>query len=134
MIQLEISVAAVIATIIPIIGWYIVHRLSVNRDRANKRRDLRVTYLIEAYRRIERSANRPKTYDNNLELESAIADIQLFGSPRQVELAVKFAFDIAKKSNASTDELLTDLRKELRGELDLEPVAPEITYLRLHDN
>lgn len=106
----------------------------MKRDQTNKRRDLQVQYLIEAYRRIERAANRPKDFNNNIELESAIADIQLFGTAQQVRLAEKFAFDIANNSNASTDELLVNLRDELRRELKLEVVNPEITYLRLDKN
>lgn len=131
MLNLNVLIPALITTFFAIVGWYIVHRLNMERDRANKRRDLRTQYLIEAYRRIERATNRPKDFDNNLEIETAIADIQLFGSAQQVKLAEKFAFDIARKSNAPTDELLLNLRDELRRELKLEKVDPEMTFLRL---
>ncbi len=133
MINLDILFPALITTTVAIFGWYCAHKLSIKRDRENKKRDLTVSYLIEAYRRIERSANRPKTFANDLELESAIADIQLFGTPHQAKLAERFAFEIAENSNAKTDDLLIDLRKELRRELNLEPVAPEITYLRIEN-
>jgi len=121
-------------TAVAIVGWYIVHQLNIARDRTNKKRDLQIQYLIEAYRRIESSANRPKKFDNNLELESAISDIQLFGNKKQVDLAEKFAFDIANNSYASTDELLINMRAELRKELGLEKVSSEIVYLRLDEN
>ena len=77
------------------------------------------------------ASNRPKNFDNNFELESAIADIQLFGNLKQVTLAAKFANDIAQNSNASTNELLSDLRASLRNELKLENTNSETIFLRL---
>ena len=132
--KIELLIPLVITTFVAILGWYIAHRLNVSRDRANKKRDLQIQYLIEAYRRLERASNRPKNYDNNAELESAIADIQLFGTAAQVKLAEKFSFDITQKSHAPTDELLINLRAVLRKELGLEEVNPQIVYLRLDEN
>ncbi len=129
----ELLFPLLITTLVAISSWYIVHRLNIARDRANKKRDLQIQYLIEAYRRLERASNRPKRFDNNSELESAIADIQLFGTAQQVKLAQNFAFAIAQNSHASTDELLMNLRAELRRELGLEEVNPEIVYLRLDE-
>lgn len=132
--KIELLLPLLITTFVAILGWYIAHRLNVFRDRANKKRDLQIQYLIGAYRHLENSSNRPKNYDNNAVLESAIADIQLFGTAEQVKLAEKFAFDIAQNSHASTDELLINLRAELRKELGLEEVKPQIVYLRLDEN
>ena len=42
-----------IPTVVAIVSWFVGSWLSVSRDRANKRRDLRVQYLVEAYRRLE---------------------------------------------------------------------------------
>ena len=133
MINFNLLIPALITTLVAIFGWYIVHALNVRRDRDNKRRDMRIQYLIEAYRRIERASNRPKEFDNNLELESAIADIQLLGSLKQVSLGEKFAYEIANRNHASTDDLLYDLRASLRKELKLEEVKTKITYLRLNE-
>jgi len=49
-----------IPTAIAIVSWFVGSWLSVRRDRANKRRDLRVQYLIEAYRRLSTATNRKK--------------------------------------------------------------------------
>lgn len=130
MIKIDL-ITVLIPTIIAIAGWFVVNRHAMNRDRLNKKMDLQVKYLIEAYRLIEKSANRPKEFNNDLELESAIADIQLFGTARQVQLAQQFALDIANKSMASTDELIKDLRKDLRNKLNLEFVKPELIHLRI---
>lgn len=132
--KIELLFPLSVTTLVVISGWYFVHRFNIARDRSNKKRDLQIQYLLEAYRRLERASNRPKNFDNDHELESAIADIQLFGTVEQVKLAEKFSFDIAQNNHASTDELLINLRTELRKELGLEQVNPEIVYLRLDKN
>ena len=50
-------------------------------------------------------------------LESAVADTQLLGTPRQVELAHKFATEYATNKCADAEDLLSDLRNALRQEL-----------------
>jgi len=122
-------------------GWVVVHGLTVRRDRANKRRELITQYLVEAYRRLERATGRddPRTmYDVNAwvcDLETSIADIQLFGTPKQVTLIQKFAIEFNSNfrspEGVSLDELLADLRRELRKELGLEPVPNTFKFLRL---
>lgn len=74
-------------------GWGAVHYLAARRDLANERRKLRVSYLLEAYRRLESASNREgeEMQQHWSNCESAIADIQLLGSVRQVELARKLA-------------------------------------------
>jgi len=80
-------VAALIGAAAVAIGWKVEERQEGARDRAAKRRELKVQYLIDAYRRLEYVSNRPLTEENTPEFERAIADIQVFGSARQVGLA-----------------------------------------------
>ena len=127
----DVITAAVITAAVVIVGWYVAHYLTAKRDQTNKRRDLRVEYLIEAYRRLEFAGNRPLTNDVATEFEKAVADIQLFGTPRKVELAQAFALGFAEKGTHSLDPLLNELRQELRKELNLESVEPSIKYLRI---
>ena len=114
-----------------VVGWWIVHHFSSRRDLANERRRLRVTYLLEAYRRLESSSNRTDMTSHWANFESAIADIQLLGSPRQVAMARQFAHAMARDKTASLDELIFDLRQSLRTELELEPVSDPVVYLRI---
>ena len=100
---------------------------------ANERRKLRISYLLEAYRKLEGGSNRDEPTPYRSQLESAIADIQLLGSRRQVSLAKKFATEIARNRSASLDELIADLRQSLRTELELEPVQETVVYLRFVD-
>jgi hypothetical protein len=121
-----------VTTVVAIIGWIAGHLLTAARDRANKRRELRVQFLIDAYRKLEAAANR----DGNQEpdwpaFETAIADIQLFGTKSQVENATTFADEFASKGTYSLSRLLMDLRSDLREELRLEPIKGTIMHLRV---
>jgi len=63
-------------------------------------------------------------------IESAVADIQLFGSVKQVRLAQAFIAEFAATRTASLDPLLEELRKDLRAELQLESVSGKLVFLR----
>jgi len=99
----------------------------------SKRRDLRAQYLLEAYRRLEGASNRlePDLDDNKRALESAVADIQLLGSPEQVHLARQFAVEFAAGGQAFINPLLEALRLDLRNELALPALDEGITFLRI---
>jgi hypothetical protein len=127
--------AQLAATIlVAILGGWLGHYLSSRRDLLNERRKLRVSYLIEAYRKLESGSNRDNSREAWKEVwplfESAIADVQLLGSARQVLMARQFALDMAENQTASIDELIFDLRRSLRRELELEPVETKIVYMR----
>ncbi|MBN1517343.1 hypothetical protein JXA32_12340 [Candidatus Sumerlaeota bacterium] len=93
------------------------------RDRRNKQRDIRVQYLIEAYRHLESGTCRGPIHGTEFAapFESAIVDIQFFGSPDQVRMAKELTIAIASKHpDVSAGSLLMSLRDDLREELDLE--------------
>jgi len=122
-----------VTTAIAIGGWFIGHVLTRRRDRANKQREQRISYLIEAYRRLESCAHRGDSLDFS-KMESAVADIQLFGSPRQVELVQALVTEFAAGGVASMDALLQDLRRDLRAELELASVPDKVLHIRIrHD-
>jgi hypothetical protein len=120
----------VVTAALAIAGWYAVHRLSMNRDQANKRRELRIQYLLEAYRRLENAAHRPDLAEYARDLESALTDVQLLGTERQVSLAHDFAVSMARDRTAALDPLIADLRCELRQQLGLGPVSDRIVVFR----
>ena len=121
-----------IAFFVAAFGWWAAHYFSRRRDLANERRKLRVSYLLEAYRKLE-SASHSKDLKQWPNIISAIADIQLLGSAHQVSLAQQFAVEMAKSRTASLDELILDLRQTLRSELELEPVGRAVKFLRIDD-
>ncbi len=115
--------------VVAALGWWTAHYLSAKRDLANERRKLRVSYLLEAYRRLEGASNREDMTSFWSNFESAIADIQLLGTPHQVSLARQFALDMAEHKTAPLDELIFGLRQSLRAEL--ESVSDSVLYLRI---
>lgn len=121
------------AHLVAFLGWWVAHTFSSRRDIANERRKLMVGYLLEAYRKLESAANPSDPLLKRTDLESAIADVQLLGSPSQVTMARAFAKTIANDGSGSLDELLFDLRNSLRQELRLESIDCGIDYLRLGD-
>jgi hypothetical protein len=127
--QLASMVIAAIALLLGPLGWYIAYRTTVRRDQLAKKRDLRIQYLIDAYRRLESAANR--TNAQTQELESAVADIQLFGSAEQITLVRKFAEEFAAERSAGLEDLLESLRADLRKELDLGISPAKIVHLRI---
>jgi hypothetical protein len=120
----------IVTFVVAAIGWWVGHSLTSRRDLANERRKLRITYLIEAYRRLEEAVDARNPRSKWKQLEAAIADIQLFGTPAQVKMAADFSHMMAANSNADLRELLIDLRRSLRSELQIAQVEGNIIYLR----
>jgi len=121
----QLSVTAVVA----FLGAFLAHFLSARRDRKNAIRKQRIDFLIDAYRALEYVANRPTVDDPKL-IESPLADIQLFGSSRQVQVAQNLIREFGEQGKASLDALLEELRADLRDELKLEKVPRKVLFLR----
>ena len=126
--QLAVTVLVALAG-----GWF-GHSFAARRDLLNERRKLRVAYLLEAYRRLEDAVHRGDPSRSLPKLESAIADIQLLGSPAQVGHARRFAREMAHDSTASLDALINDLRRSLRKELHLPGVDEPVVYFRFGED
>jgi hypothetical protein len=121
------AVAIVVGVAIAAAGWIANGVLA----RRAVRRRMRVEYLVSAYRRLEAASNRNMTRDHETAIESAISDVQLFGTPRQVELADRFAREFATTSSADSTPVLEELRTALRAELLLEKIPPRSVWLRI---
>jgi hypothetical protein len=126
-------ISASIGAIAAILIWYLSSRDLVKKEKENKRREIRLNYLIGAYQKLESASNRPLTAESTCakNIESAIADIQLFGTRKQCELAQLFSKTYADVRNASVDDLLDNLRDDLRRELDLETLPSNRVQLRI---
>lgn len=119
----------IIQCIITVIGWIVVYIFAIRQNTQIKKKDVTIEYLIQAWGKLEKASNR-KDNRYNTEIETAIADIQLFGTKRQIELAQQFAEEIARNKESSTLELLVLLREDLRKELKLERVPRKFKFLR----
>ena len=119
----------IIQCIITVIGWIVVYIFAIRQNTQIKKKEVTIEYLIQAWGKLEKASNR-KNNRYNTEIETAIADIQLFGTKRQIELAQQFAEEIARNKESSTLELLVLLREDLRKELKLERVPRKFKFLR----
>ena len=124
-----------LAAFVVIIGWGVSHHLSVTKDQNAKQRDMRIQFLLEAYRRLEAAANRPESgKDEQDKFESALADIQLLGTKAQIEELMRFLAEWnTSGGNASINPLLELLRTHLREELRLEKYIPGIKIFRFEN-
>lgn len=124
--------ALLVPTLTAIAGWLIGHWLNARRNQANRRSNIRVRFLLEAYRKLERSSNRASNSEFQVhDIESAIADIQLLGNQHQAEMAADFALRLAEEREASLDDLIRDLRDDLRRELSLKSLSGRPVHLRM---
>lgn len=127
----ELLIPLLITSLTTIFGWYILHKLTKKREQENKKKELRIKYLIDAWSKLEYASNRDKNAQEFIDyIEKPIASIQLFGTSKQIELAQKIAEQITKNQQANLDLILKELRDNLRDELNLEKINSGIKYIR----
>lgn len=121
-----------ITVLLAIIGWIAAHYFTSRRDVQNKKREIRVKFLIEVYQKLENAIQRPAKKVGN-DLEYVVATIQLFGSNEQILLAKNIANDIANNGSADLEPLLKSLRTDLRKDLKLSKTDDGIQFLRMEN-
>lgn len=128
----ELFCPLLITTLVVIIGWYIVHFFTAKRDQENKKREIRVRYLIEAFQLLANASQRKPEPNSQYfhDMESAVADIQLLGTESQVENLNVFLNEFASEGIGSLDGLLSDLRDDLRYELKLTEIVEKVRWFR----
>ncbi|WP_137937611.1 hypothetical protein [Chitinivorax sp. B] len=109
----------------------LTHFFTSARDRENKRREQRISYLVGVFRALCKANNHPRLYEVAEEVEQAIADIQLFGTPEQIRLVQQFATDLAKKQHAEMNALLESLRDSLRKEIGATRTNGHVVWFRV---
>jgi|CZCB01.1.fsa_nt_gi Ca2+-binding EF-hand superfamily protein len=117
-----------ITVVLAVFGWLIAHKLTSVRDLKNKKREIRINFLLDAYRKLERSIHKEKIGRDFVE---AISDIQFLGTPPQVNMAKRIAADFAQNGQVDLDELLIDLRDSMRRELELEKIDERFIWVRI---
>jgi hypothetical protein len=121
-----------IPAIIVVAGWFFVHRLNARRDLTIRKREARLRALEAAFMRLATSSNRPLTDQHKDEIERFVAEIQLYGTPRHINLMTVLVEGFKKPNNkVSYDDLLVELRDSIRKELDLEQIDGPVWWLRL---
>ena len=118
--------------LVAVFGWFIGSGLNASRDQTNKRREIRLQYQIETYRRLALASQRKPEPGSKYfrDLEAAVADVQLFGTESQIREVGKFLDEWKAQNRGETDELLVDLRNDLRKELGQPPVPGNVRWFR----
>jgi hypothetical protein len=127
---MQVAVPALVALAVVAL----THSFTIYRDRENKRREQRIGYLVSVFRALSKANHHPRLFEIAGEVEQAVVDIQLFGTPEQVRLAKRFATELAIAHGANIDELLNELRDSLRRELGREAVVGNVVSLRIMKN
>ena len=132
-IDWESVVKWALPALIVVIGWFYVHRLNSERDLVIRRREARVKCLESAFMRLATSSNKTLTPVLMDEIETFVSEIQLYGTPRQVELLKPIVEGLKKPNNpVAFDEMLIDLRDTIRNELRLEQLPKEVWWFRFN--
>jgi hypothetical protein len=128
-LPLSIMVSLGIAVVILAVRVFVLVRMRQRHQRENQRENRqeteRLRSLVVAYRSLAGSFT-PATADQRGQLEEALAEVVLFGTVRQVELAVACVQAIQRQEAPGYQALVDDLRADLREQLGLEPIPAEL--------
>jgi len=123
-----------ITIILAVIGWVVGYYFTTRKDINQKRRDLSIEHLINAYRILTNEiSHRKETKENNTQLENILSDIQLFGSEEQVQLAKDLANTVASGGEFQLDPLINSLRNDLRKMIGLKKIKGNVKWLRYNN-
>lgn len=132
-------VKVAIGVVITVAGWIVGHYFNTRRDAAENRKKMVTGYLVDAYRKLNALAcvlvSSAKGVPSLAEdINSAVGDVQLFGTPKQIRLVKDIAEHMARTRYVPGEqltELLHDLRDALRTELDLDAIDAPIAHLHI---
>jgi len=106
-----------------------MNRLDFEKDQKNRRTDLSIAFQAAAYRKIAQSLN-PTVERASDMVGEAFEDFQIYGTAEQIALAKKFADAVHNKQKVSVNELLKELRKSIRAQLELDHIDEEPWHFR----
>lgn len=119
---LAIAVPVIVAVILLGIRLYVLLRVRNKRQRENRQETERLKSLVAAYRSLAGSFT-PATGEHRAQMEEALADVVLFGSIRQVEMAAACVQSLTRGETAvDYQPLIEELRADLRNQLGLDPI------------
>lgn len=132
---MDLEYIKILSTVIlAIVGWGVSNRLNLKHSRDDKRRELVTNHLIQAYRILTQEIGRRESSKSSMtKLENLLSEIQLFGSPTQVEIARNIASETANKGVSEIDPLIENMRDSLRLELGLDKIDGNTIWLRFTD-
>ncbi|HEV8688987.1 MAG TPA: preprotein translocase subunit YajC [Ideonella sp.] len=124
-VPLSIIASILVALLLLAIRMFVLVRLRGQHQRENRQETERLRFLVMAYRSMAGSFT-PATGDHRMQMEEALADVVLFGSLRQVELASACAQALTRGEPVDYQPLIEELRADLRTQLGLEPIEQDL--------
>ena len=125
-----------VSSFITILGWVLVSILTSYRENKSRRKNIKIEYLVTAYRDISifitREMNNCMTIEIHNKFEIACRDIQIYGSIKEIELLQDYLKNISKKGY-NVDPILNLLRDNLRKTLKLKKVEGNTHWAILLD-
>jgi uncharacterized membrane protein YgcG len=120
-LPLSIMASLVVAVVLLAVRIFVMQRIQQRRQRENRQETERLKSLVAAYRSLAGSFS-PATGQHKTQMEEALADVVLFGSIRQVELAAQCAVALTRGEPVAYQPLIAELRSDLRNQLGLEAI------------
>lgn len=120
-LALTLIASLLIAVILLALRVFVMQRVQTQRQRENRQETERLKSLAAAYRSMAGSFS-PALDGDRAQLEEALADIVLFGTLEQVELAARCASALLRGEVVDTQPLVESLRADLRVQLGLDPI------------
>lgn len=120
-LPLTLIASLVLAVVLLAVRVFVMQRVQQRRQRENRQETERLKSLVAAYRSLAGSFT-PASQEHGLQLEETLADIVLFGSLAQVELAVRCVNALKRGEPVDYQPLIEALRADLRTQLGLEPI------------
>jgi hypothetical protein len=118
---LAIIVPVAVALALLGVRLFVLMRLRAKRQREARQEAERLKFLVVAYRSLAGSFT-PATAEHRAQMEEALADVVLFGSIAQVELAAHAAQALIRGEPVDFQPLIDLLRTDLRAQLGLDAI------------
>lgn len=120
-LPLTLLASLAVAIVLLVIRVLVMQRVQQRRQRENRQETERLKSLVAAYRALAGSFS-PATVEHTTQMEETLAEIVLFGSLPQVELAAGCATALKRGESPDFQPLVEALRSDLRRQLGLEPI------------
>jgi uncharacterized membrane protein YgcG len=124
---LPLTIVATLAVAAILLGLrvFVMQRVQSKRAREQRQESERLRSLIAAYRAMAGSFT-PAAPEQGGQIEEALADIVLFGTLEQVEMAAACARGLRLGQPVDFAPLVASLRADLRAQLGLEPLPADL--------
>lgn len=128
-LSLTLMASMVVAIVLLAIRVVVMQRVQQRRQRENRQETERLKSLVAAYRALAGSFT-PATAEHGAQIEETLAELVLFGSLRQVELAAACLAALQRGEAPDCQPLVEELRADLRRQLGLDPIPPSLAIPR----